>query len=75
MVEATRKLYDEQPYRRGFDAVILAAEPGKEAGTVRIALDATLFFPEEGGQTPDRGLLGGYPVEDVQLEETSSGIS
>ncbi len=68
MVEATRKLYDEQPYRREFDAVILAAEPGKEAGTVRISLDATLFFPEEGGQTPDRGLLGGYPVEDVQLE-------
>ncbi len=69
MVEATRKLYDEQPYRREFDAVILAAEPGKETGTVRIALDATLFFPEEGGQTPDRGLLGGYPVEDVQLED------
>lgn len=68
MVIATRKLYDEQPYLREFDATVLAAEPGKEEGTVRVALDATLFFPEEGGQTPDRGLLAGYPVEDVQLE-------
>ncbi len=68
MVGATRKLYDEHPYQREFDAVILAAEPGKEAGTVRIALDATLFFPEEGGQTPDKGVLAGCPVMDVQLE-------
>ncbi len=68
MIQATVKLYDEQPYAQEFDAAVLAAEPGKDPGTVRLALDATLFFPEEGGQTPDRGLLAGYHVLDVQLE-------
>ena len=47
---------------------------GKEKRTVdegrilEIILDRTLFFPEEGGQTPDTGILGGYPVVDVQLD-------
>ena len=35
---------------------------------LELVLDQTLFFPEEGGQTPDTGTLDGYPVVDVQLE-------
>lgn len=35
---------------------------------IEVILDQTLFFPEEGGQTPDTGLLNGYPVVDVQLD-------
>ena len=71
----TVKLYDAQPYAREFDATVVFAEPGKEPGTVRVALDATLFFPEEGGQTPDRGVLAGFPVVDVQLETVLAGRS
>ena len=36
--------------------------------TWELILDRTLFFPEEGGQTPDTGELGGFPVVDVQLD-------
>ena len=33
-----------------------------------VVLDQTLFFPEEGGQSPDKGVLGGATVEDVQIK-------
>ncbi|MBS3782609.1 MAG: hypothetical protein KGY66_02785 [Candidatus Thermoplasmatota archaeon] len=32
----------------------------------KIVLEMTYFHPEEGGQPPDKGTLGGYEVEDVQ---------
>jgi alanyl-tRNA synthetase len=32
----------------------------------QVALDATYFYPEGGGQPADRGVLGGAPVVDVQ---------
>lgn len=63
----TIRLYDVQPYQTEFDATILAASPCAAPGKVEVVLDATLFFPEEGGQTPDYGTLAGYPVCDVQI--------
>ena len=39
-----------------------------EGRILEVILDRTLFFPEEGGQTPDTGTLGGFPVVDVQLD-------
>ena len=65
----TVKRYDSYPYDREFDACVLAARPGKTAGTMDVVLDETLFFPEEGGQTPDRGRLGEFPVVDVQISK------
>ena len=62
----TIRLYDAQPYSTEFDAEILSAREGLP-GTAEVILSATLFFPEEGGQTPDRGTLAGFPVFDVQL--------
>ena len=60
----TIKLYDTNPYDRTFTAVIRSCRKaesagGAETGEVRYAvtLDQTLFFPEEGGQTPDTGVL------------------
>lgn len=35
--------------------------------TYKLILDQTLFFPEEGGQTPDKGTINGYEVIDVQI--------
>ena len=34
-----------------------------------IILNQTLFFPEECGQSPDIGILGGYRVVDVQIKK------
>ncbi len=33
----------------------------------RLILDRTLFFPEEGGQSPDKGTINGIEVVDVQI--------
>lgn len=57
----TVKLYDKQPYETGFAATVVSCEKadGKAGSDTRygIVLDQTLFFPEEGGQTPDLGVI------------------
>ena len=59
----TRKLYYEDAYMRDFEAVVLSIE-GND-----LVLDATTFFPEEGGQSADGGLLAGHEVLDVQIKD------
>lgn len=65
---ATRKLYDEMPYETEFEGRI---EEIRESGqeTLFIVLDATLFFPEEGGQSSDLGELLGCPVTHVSIKD------
>ena len=63
----TIKLYDDRPYDLSFTGEIIYAGPMEE-GTRKLILDRTLFFPEEGGQSCDRGMLGGEMVDHV-LEE------
>lgn len=64
----TIKLYDRDAYATEFEAKVLSCEE-QEDGIYGVVLDQTLFFPEEGGQTPDKGLLGGKEVLDVQIKE------
>ena len=70
----TKKLYDEDAYQKKFSAKVIscekypAATEAAETFKYDVVLDQTLFFPEEGGQTPDKGVLGGYPVVDVQIK-------
>ena len=59
----TGKLYEEDAYAREFEAEVIRAE-GRE-----LVLDRTLFFPEEGGQSPDHGEIGGVRVVDVQIRD------
>lgn len=59
----TGKIYYEDACRVSFSAEVLSAE-----GT-DVVLDRTAFFPEEGGQSPDRGTLGGIAVSDVQIKD------
>ena len=64
----TEKLYDLDAYAREFTAKVISCEECGE-GRYKVVLDRTLFFPEEGGQTPDKGTLGGCPVVDVQIKD------
>lgn len=63
----TRKLYYEDAYCRRFTARVLSCEPDGER--FRVLLDQTAFFPEEGGQAADPGVLGGVRVLDVREKE------
>ncbi|MCR5294816.1 MAG: alanyl-tRNA editing protein [Lachnospiraceae bacterium] len=59
----TGKIYYEDAYRVSFSAKAIHIE-GRDA-----VLDKTAFFPEEGGQSPDRGFLGGIRVLDVKIRD------
>ena len=72
----TKKLYDFDAYATEFEAKVLSCEKA-EAGNLcsdtdeiyGVILDQTLFFPEEGGQTPDKGRIDGKEVLDVQIKK------
>ena len=59
-----RKLYYEDCHLAQFTAVVTDCRPVK--GGYEVALDATAFYPEGGGQACDLGTLGGVAVLDVQ---------
>ncbi len=61
----TIKLYDSEPYSKNFTAKITGIE--KTGGGLLLELDRTLFFPEEGGQSSDTGLINGFKVTHVSI--------
>lgn len=65
----TRRLFDEDSHLFDFAATVLSVENTDADGILRVVLDATAFFPEGGGQSPDTGILGGCPVIDVQEQD------
>lgn len=64
---ATKKLYDFDVYAKEFDAQVLSCEKAEDV--YHVILDQTLFFPEEGGQSPDFGTINGMEVVDVQIKK------
>lgn len=60
----TEKLYYQDPYLFSFTATVRSCDPLGDGYAV--VTDRTAFFPEEGGQYADTGLLSGIPVLDVQ---------
>lgn len=52
----TKRLFDIEPYAERFEASVLSCEACH--GGFSLVLDATLFFPEEGGQSADTGVIG-----------------
>lgn len=63
----TIKLYDIDAYATNFEAEVTDCRKADQGFLVE--LDRTLFFPEEGGQSPDKGILGGQEVLDVQIDK------
>ncbi len=61
---ATKRLFDTDAYIRSFAATVTGCE--QKGKHYAITLTQTAFFPEGGGQAPDRGKLNGIPVLDVQ---------
>ena len=66
-INKTVRLYDSDPYERSMRSRILKVSPAGD-GKVSAVLDRTVFFPEEGGQTSDVGILGGYEVTHVSID-------
>lgn len=76
---ATEKLYDYDAYETDFTASVTACRPTENPADGKpcfaVFLDRTLFFPEEGGQTCDRGILtsagtdGDFPGNDLSPED------
>lgn len=62
----TIRLYDKDAYQIEFDAVVSECREGKKG--FEMILDATCFFPEEGGQSADSGTINGIEVTDVQIK-------
>lgn len=70
-IAKTVRLYDQGAYATEFEAEVLACEEveKKEEKVYQVWLDQTLFFPEEGGQSPDMGTIDGIKVLDVQIKD------
>lgn len=63
----TVRLYDNDAYIKEFESVVLSCSEN-EKGQFEAVLEATAFFPEEGGQSCDKGTLDGCEVIKVILE-------
>ncbi|MCR5100796.1 MAG: hypothetical protein K6B41_05490 [Butyrivibrio sp.] len=65
---ATERLFDKDAYATEFDGTVISCTK-LEDGKYDVVLDKTVFFPEEGGQTPDNGTLDDIEVLDVQIKD------
>lgn len=63
----TERLYENDSYTVSFDAEAITVREGD--GVCYVTLDRTYFFPEEGGQSCDRGTIDGLTVTDVQIKD------
>lgn len=68
---ATIRLFDEDAYLKTGTAKVIFCEQVTRNDETLFAciLDKTIFFPEEGGQSPDKGTINGIDVIDVQVKD------
>ena len=62
MIETIR-LFDEDSHQTLFEGCVLSCE--QDGDLYKVTLNQTMFFPEEGGQSCDKGTLNDIPVEKV----------
>ncbi len=63
----TEKLYEKDSYCYEFEATVISC--AENGGAYDVVLDRTAFFPEGGGQAPDKGTIDGEEVIDVQISD------
>ena len=63
----TERLFEKDAYCRTFSANVVSCE--EKDGSFLVVLDKTAFFPEGGGQAPDKGTINGVNVLDVQEKD------
>ncbi|HTP10955.1 MAG TPA: DHHA1 domain-containing protein [Anaerolineae bacterium] len=68
----TERLYYADAYLRSFEAQVI--DRLELNGRPVIILDRTAFYPEGGGQPPDRGTLNHVDVVDVQTREADDEV-
>ena len=64
----TEKIFYKDPRLVEFEATVTECSP-TEDGAFLVILDKTAFFPEEGGQNADSGLINNIEVLDVQIKD------
>ena len=68
----TDRLYYSDPFSREFDATVAGVDV--QAGRASVRLDRTCFYPTSGGQPFDTGRLAGFPVVDVEDDESCGEV-
>lgn len=63
----TLALYDKNPYSKEFRAHVISCDYVEDH--YETVLGQTLFFPEQGGQTSDRGRINDVEIYDVQIRD------
>jgi alanyl-tRNA synthetase len=64
---STERLYFADPFLHRFTGRVVARASWN--GAPSLVLDRTAFYAEAGGQMADRGVLGGFTVRDVQVDD------
>lgn len=67
--KGTKKLYYKDTHQIEFTGTVLSCNAAETGDKMYVILDQTAFFPEEGGQKPDKGYLEDFPVLDVQIDK------
>ena len=63
------KLFYQDTRMIDFEATVTECFEDEKNKGWQVVLDRTAFFPEEGGQTADKGTLNDQPVLDVQIKD------
>lgn len=63
------KLFYQDTHMIDFEATVTECFADEKNKGWQVVLDRTAFFPEEGGQTADRGTLNDLTVMDVQIKD------